>query len=245
MKPTPKSPTDGGGILAFGAHPDDIEFGCGGVIAKETRRGWSAHLVVCSLGESASHGTPARRKQEARRGAELLRATIEFIDLGGDAHFQLTPERTMKLAAIMRRVRPAMVLAPTTVKNQHPDHTRLGRMVEAAARIARYGGVKELRSVPPHVIRQLLFYAQTTAGEPGDCTPLLFNVSEPEILADWKLAMEAHGSQTVRREYVELQMTRARLRGLSAGIGYAIALFAADPLVFESLSGVAVGARRF
>ena len=40
MKPTPKSPPDGPLLLAFGAHPDDIEFGCGGVIARETER-WS------------------------------------------------------------------------------------------------------------------------------------------------------------------------------------------------------------
>ena len=47
------------------------------------------------------------------------------------------------------------------------------------------------------------------------------------------------------RNYVELQLTRARLRGLRAGVGHAIALFPNDPLVFDSLAPVSRGARRF
>ena len=57
--------------------------------------------------------------------------------------------------------------------------------------------------------------------------------------------MEAHGSQSAARNYVELQLTRARLRGLRAGIGHAIALFPNDPLVLDSLAQASRGARRF
>ena len=133
--PTIKTPT----LLAFGAHPDDIEFGCGGVVAAETGAGRSVHLVVCSRGESATHGTPARRTREARRAAKLLGATIEFVNLGGDAHFEITVARTIALARVIRRLRPGIVLAPSLVENQHPDHARLGRMVRDAARPARVG----------------------------------------------------------------------------------------------------------
>ena len=57
--------------------------------------------------------------------------------------------------------------------------------------------------------------------------------------------MEAHTSQARARNYVELQLTRARLHGLRAGIGHAIALFPNDPLVLDSLAPVSRGARRF
>ena len=53
-------------ILAFGAHPDDIEFGIGALVAKETRAGRQAHFVVVSRGEAASNGTPQGRVREAR-----------------------------------------------------------------------------------------------------------------------------------------------------------------------------------
>jgi LmbE family N-acetylglucosaminyl deacetylase len=141
MKPTPKSPPDGPLLLAFGAHPDDIEFGCGGVIARETQAGHAAHFVVCSRGEAGTHGTPAQRTAEAKKAAALLGATLEFLDLGGDSHIEQKLVHTLKFAALIRRVRPRIVLAPTVVENQHPDHVAVGRMVRDAARLARYGAV--------------------------------------------------------------------------------------------------------
>jgi hypothetical protein len=57
--------------------------------------------------------------------------------------------------------------------------------------------------------------------------------------------MEAHASQMAARNYVELQLARARLLGLRAGIGHAMALFPNDPLVVDSLAQIGGGARRF
>jgi N-acetylglucosamine malate deacetylase 1 len=248
MKPTPNSRPDrapSGTLLAFGAHPDDIEFACGGVIARETRAGRTAHFVICSRGEAGTHGTRAQRTTEAKKAAALLGATIEFIELDGDAHLKVKVVHALKLARILRRVRPGIVLAPSLVGNQHPDHPRLGKLVQDACRLARYGGVKELRALRPHAIGQLFFYAVTPEAEPADITPVLIDASAREIMAAWTAAMKAHTSQTSARNYVELQLTRARLRGLRAGIGHAIALFPNDPLVLDSLATVTRGARRF
>lgn len=245
MKPTPKSPSDLGPLLAFGAHPDDIEFGCGGVVARETAAGRSAHFVVCSRGEAASNGTPAQRTREAKRAAALLGATVEFVDLGGDAHFEVRAAQAIALAGIIRRVRPAVVLAPSVVENQHPDHAKLGRLVRDAARLARYGGLKELRARPRHTIEQLFFYAVSPDAEPLDLGRVLVDVSDEKILGAWTAAMEAHASQMKTRNYVDLQLTRARLNGLRAGIGHAIPLFPADPLVVSSLVSLGRGARQF
>jgi LmbE family N-acetylglucosaminyl deacetylase len=244
MKHLHKSP-ETAPLLAFGAHPDDIEFACGGVIFKETRAGRAAHLVACSTGEAASHGTPAQRKKEARKSAAILGATCQFVHLDGDAHLEARAGHAIALAAIIRRVRPAIVLAPSLVENQHPDHPRLGRLVRDAARLARYGGLRELRANPPHTIDQLLFYAITPQAEPSDMTPLLVDVSEGAILSAWTAAMQAHASQAGARDYVELQLTRARLHGLRAGVQSAIALFCADPLIVESLAQIGRAGRGF
>jgi LmbE family N-acetylglucosaminyl deacetylase len=247
MKPTPMSETRPaeGSLLALGAHPDDIEFGCGGVIAKETRAGRTAHFVVCSLGEAASHGSPADRKAEAERAAGILGASVEFLALDGDAHLEMRVAHSIAIAQIIRRVQPSIVLAPTVVENQHPDHSRLGRLVRDAARLARYGGVEELRSQPPHAIDRLLFYAVTVEGEPKNVMPIFVDVSDEAAMAAWTAAMAAHATQAASRNYVELQLTRARLNGLRAGIGHAIALFPGDPLVVDSLSSIGRGAQRF
>ena len=88
-RPPNNMPADPKSLLAFGAHPDDIEFGCGGVIASETRAGRSAHPCGV-LPRRVRHQRHARRSAPRRRGAaaRLLGATIEFVDLGGDAHFE-------------------------------------------------------------------------------------------------------------------------------------------------------------
>jgi LmbE family N-acetylglucosaminyl deacetylase len=245
MKPSPKTRPEAATLLAFGAHPDDIEFGCGGVIAKETRAGRAVHFVICSRGEAASHGTPKQRVAEAKKSAALLGAMIEFVELDGDAHLEVRAAHTIKLAGIIRRVRPGIVLASSLVEDQHPDHPRLGQLVRDACRLARYGGVKELRRVPAHAIGQLFYYAVTAEAEPSNITPVLIDVSAPDVLKAWTSAMEAHASQISGRNYVELQLTRARLRGLRAGGGHTIALFPNDPLVLDSLAQVSRDARRF
>ena len=244
MKPTPNSP-ELGRLLAFGAHPDDIEFGGGGVIARETRLGRPAHFVVCSRGEAGSHGTPKQRSAEAKQAAAVLGATLEIIELDGDAQLEVRAVHAIKLAAIIRRRRPEIVLAPSLEENQHPDHPRLGQLVRDACRLARYGGLQELRRQPSHAIGRLFYYAVTPEAEPRGITPVLIDVSAPELISAWTAAMQAHASQTSARRYVELQLARARLMGLRAGVEYAMALFPNEPLVFDSLAQTGRGARRF
>jgi N-acetylglucosamine malate deacetylase 1 len=244
MKPTPNFP-ELTPLLAVGAHPDDIEFGCGGIIACETKAGRKVHFVVCSRGEAGTYGTPKQRIAEAKKSAGLLGATIEFLELDGDAHLEVRAIHAIKLADIIRHLRPGVVLAPSLVENQHPDHFRLGKLVRDAARLACFGGLKELRRRPPHKIGRLFFYAVTPEAEPSDISPVLFDVSAQEIMKTWTAAMQAHASQIAARNYVGLQTTRARLRGAQAGVEHAIALFPNEPLVFESLAYVGRGARRF
>jgi LmbE family N-acetylglucosaminyl deacetylase len=249
MKPSLTSP-ELPPLLAFGAHPDDIEFGCGGVIALESRAGGRGagrrvHFAVCSRGEAGTHGTPKQRTAEAKEAAALLGATIEFLELDGDAHLEIRAAHALKLAKVIRQVRPGMVLAPSVAANQHPDHARLGQLVRDAARLARYGGLKELRGRAPHAIEQLFFYAVTPEAEPRDVTPVLFDISSPPIISTWKAAMAAHASQISARNYIELQLTRARLLGARAGIEFAAALWPNDPLVLASLAQAGRGTRRF
>jgi len=245
MKPTPISQPEPSPLLAFGAHPDDIEFGCGAVVAKETRAGRPAHFVVCSRGESGTRGTPDQRTAEAGRAAAILGASIEFVQLDGDGHLEPRASHAITLAGVMRRHRPGVVLAPSLVENQHPDHPKLGKLLRDAARLARYGGVAELRDLSPHAIDHLLFYAVTSDAEPTDISPVLVDVSDPAILATWTAALQAHASQAATRNYAELQLARARLNGLRAGVSHAIALFPNDPMIVDSIAQLGRGARSF
>ncbi|MCC6980711.1 MAG: PIG-L family deacetylase [Candidatus Melainabacteria bacterium] len=232
-------------ILAFGAHPDDIEFGCGGVIAAETQAGRKAHFAICSLGEAASNGTPELRAAESRAASELLGATCEFVQLDGDGKLEIRASHAIELAQIIRKIRPSAVLATTWCDNQHPDHARLGQLARDAARLARYGGLEELKGLEPHAIEQLFFYAVTPEGEPPNVAPILIDISATDVINAWQAAMSAHVTQAATRDYIDLQLNRARLWGARAGVAYATALFPNEPLLFQSLRQVGKGARQF
>jgi len=237
---TPEAP-----LLAFAAHPDDIEFSCGGVVARETQSGRPAHFVICSRGEAASNGTSEIRRVETENAAAILGASQELLLLDGDAKLEMRTAHTLKIARIVRRIRPAVILAPSLVANQHPDHARLGTIVRDAARLARFGGLDDLRGAPPYSVDHLLYYASSPDSQPTNCTRIFFDVSAPEVLTAWKSAMEAHESQMKTRNYVELHLAMARTNGLSAGVEYAIALFSDDPILVDSLKQLGRSSRRF
>ena len=117
MKPTPNLNSEPGPLLVFGAHPDDIEFGCGGIVALEVRAGRRVHLVVCSKGEAGTHGTPDQRVAEAQAAAKVLGASLDFVELDGDAHLELRAAHAITLARRVREHKPDIVLAPTVGQN--------------------------------------------------------------------------------------------------------------------------------
>jgi LmbE family N-acetylglucosaminyl deacetylase len=244
MKPTSNSPSDLSPLLVFGAHPDDIEFGVGGVVVAEAHKGRPIHLVVCSRGESGTNGTPEQREKEAMRAAALMGGELEIIDLGGDANIENTRAGARTLAGIIRRVRPGIVMAPTTEENQHPDHAAVGRMARDATRLARYGGLKELADQPRHAIAQMLFYPIGADATPRDRQAILYPISD-ETMTRWTEVMESHASQMQTRNYVDYQIARAGLLGQRAGMNYALELFPNDPVIIGSLDQIDGSSRHF
>ncbi|HVS71768.1 MAG TPA: PIG-L family deacetylase [Phycisphaerae bacterium] len=231
-------------LLVFGAHPDDVEFGAGGIVYKEARAGRRVHVVVASRGESGTHGTAEQREAEARAAAKILGATVEFVELDGDGRLEVRAAHAVALARVIRRERPGIVMGPTGVENQHPDHAALSALVRTASRLARFGGMADLREQGAHAIGGLLWYAVTADAELG-AGPVLVDVSAAEVMEAWRAAMEAHGSQMGTRKYVEMALARARLWGLRAGVEHALPVWANDGVVVGGLGGVGRGARGF
>ncbi len=228
-------------ILAVGPHPDDIEFGCAAVLIKEIKRGASVKMLVMSRGEAGTRGSPEEREREARSAAALMGAGLEFLDFGGDCHMEHSPATSIRIAAGIRRARPDVVLAPNPKENQHPDHAAVGRAVRDACRLARYGGLQELRGQAPHRIGTLLFYSITT--HTGALPDIVVDVSD--VIEEWTAAMRCHATQVAGKSYLDMQLTSARALGLMAGVEYAIGLFANDPILLGDLAGVVRSAREF
>lgn len=230
-------------LLALGAHPDDVEFGCGGVLLAERARGTRIHLAVCSRGEAGTNGDPETRTRETAAAAAMLDAELTFLEMGGDAHLAETVACRFLIADLIRQVRPRWILAPTTDRNQHPDHAVVGRLARDAARCARYGNVAELKARAPHAITHLLHYAVTSDPSVDPGMPLVYDIS---AWGDaWRKLMECHASQMRTRQYLDLQWARARAIGIEAGVELAHRLWNPDRFHIGSLAALPAAVRHF
>jgi N-acetylglucosamine malate deacetylase 1 len=231
-------------LLVVGAHPDDIEFGCGGVLLAEAARGSAIVLRVCSRGEAGTNGSPDEREAEARRAAQLLGAKIEFLELGGDCHLEVSAAHQVTIAREIRRARPDVLLSPTGGSGQHPDHIVVSQLCRNASRLARYGGLAELRDLPPHAIRHHFEYAITPGAEPPNHRGNL-RVDVSAHFERWTELMQCHATQLRTRRYLDLQTARARLLGLTSNVEYAQALYPVDDFLINHLADVPAAARLF
>jgi bacillithiol biosynthesis deacetylase BshB1 len=119
-------------VLAIGAHPDDVELGCGGTVALLVEQGRRVGILHLTRGEAGTRGTPEQREDEARAAADALGAQhVEFLDCGDGAlrHGRVEED---KIIVLLRELRPDILLVPTP-SDRHPDHGRAHRLVADAA----------------------------------------------------------------------------------------------------------------
>ncbi len=133
-------------ILAFGAHPDDVELTCGGTIIKMTSKGYRVGIVDLTRGERGTRGTPEIRKLEAEKAAKImnltLRKNLEIPDTG----VSNTLEYRKKVIAVLREHHPKVVILPPN-DMRHPDHTNAERLVFEAC---YFSGLKNFDAQGEH-----------------------------------------------------------------------------------------------
>ncbi|MCK8824069.1 bacillithiol biosynthesis deacetylase BshB1 [Fuchsiella alkaliacetigena] len=118
-------------LLAFGAHPDDVEIGAGGVLINHAQAGHKTAVVDLTAGEMGSNGTAEIRSQEAQAAAEIME--LEFRDCLGlpDSRLRVKEEYVEAVVEVIRSYRPQVVLAPYW-RDRHPDHEQASRLVTEA-----------------------------------------------------------------------------------------------------------------
>lgn len=116
-------------LLVFGPHPDDIEIGMAGTIARHVADGWKVGLCDLTAGELGSNGTPDERRAEAREAADVLgaawRENLGWPDGGIAADF------VPQAVDVIRRHRPSVVAVPYW-DDRHPDHVAACRVLQEA-----------------------------------------------------------------------------------------------------------------
>jgi bacillithiol biosynthesis deacetylase BshB1 len=129
-------------ILAFGAHPDDIELGCSGTIAKEISLGKKVGIIDLTRGELGTRGSVEIRNAEAARAAEILGISArENLDMR-DGFFINDEEHQMKVIRMIRKYRPEIVIC-NAIEDRHIDHGKGSKLVSDACFLS---GLRQIKT---------------------------------------------------------------------------------------------------
>ena len=195
-------------ILAIGAHPDDIEFGCGGTLTKYSQRGHRLFLMVMTGGGSGAPSETRMAEQTAAR--EILGA--EDIFWGGyqDTHLGVDAEMIKKIESVIASVKPEFIFCHFP-DDTHQDHRHLAQAVMSATRY----------------IRNVLFYEGPTT---QNFNPQVY-VDIADTLEVKLEALRAHRSQVMKTNIedlsiIEVARSCANFRGIQGRVKYAEAFHA-------------------
>ncbi|MEQ3655794.1 MAG: bacillithiol biosynthesis deacetylase BshB1 [Dokdonia sp.] len=118
-------------ILAIGAHPDDVELGCGATLAKEIAHGKKVGILDLTRGELGTRGTPEIRAKEAAAAAAILGVKVRENIAIADGFFQHTPENLIKIIEVIRSYTPDIVLC-NAITDRHIDHGKGSKLASDA-----------------------------------------------------------------------------------------------------------------
>ncbi len=213
-------------ILAIAAHRDDVEQTCGGTLLAMNARGWATGILDLTQGESGTRGTAADREAEANAAARILKvAHREALDLP-DGNVENTLANRLKLAAVIRRLRPRVVILPYW-QGRHPDHYTSATLgyeacfVSGLAKVATPG-----ESHPPHRPYKILYaslYADVRPSFVVDITPFAEQRLQALLAyrSQYGAQTEGTGLFVPEEEIRERTFATARHYGLLAGVRYA------------------------
>ncbi len=117
-------------LLVFGPHPDDLEIGLGGTIARHVAEGYAVGLCDLTAGELGSNGTPAQRREEAAEAARVL--GVAWRENLGWPDGSITPDLAMSAVELIRKHRPRTIAIPYG-QDRHPDHVAAHQVLTLAA----------------------------------------------------------------------------------------------------------------
>ena len=145
-------------ILAFGAHPDDVELGCSGTIAKEISLGKKVGIIDLTRGELGTRGSVAIRNEESASAATLLGLSVrENLDMR-DCFFVNDEAHQLQVMQMIRKYQPEIVIC-NAIDDRHIDHSKGSTLVSDACFLSGLRKIKtELSGVAQEAWRPKVVY---------------------------------------------------------------------------------------
>lgn len=220
-------------LLAFGPHPDDLEIGLGGTLAKHAALGHSVGLCDLTRGEMSSNGTPDERVKEAEAAARILRAAWRENLALPDRAIGGAPDHIRRVVELIRRARPRAIAIPYW-QDRHPDHQSSAALLRDAvfnAKLVRYEAAGD-----PWQPQWVCHYFINDAG------PVSFVVDVSDHYQAKRQALACYASQFARAtqsaetrlnspSFSQLIESRDSQFGALAGVRFAEGIVVNEPVV--------------
>lgn len=118
-------------ILALGAHPDDVELGCGGTLAKLISEGKKVAIIDLTQGELGTRGTNLTRADEAQSAAKILGVSARENLKMKDGFLTNSEEYQMRIIKMIRKYQPDIIFS-NAIDDRHPDHAKASKLISDA-----------------------------------------------------------------------------------------------------------------
>lgn len=228
-------------ILAFGAHPDDVELAASGTIAKHIAEGKSVAVVDLTRGELGTRGNAELRAQESSKAGKILGISARENLALKDGLFEVNEESLKKVIEKIRNYRPEVVLA-NAISDRHPDHGRGAELVSRACFLS--GLIKVHTNQDAWRPKAVYHYIQDRGIKPD------FVV---DISKYWQIKMDsimAYSSQFYNpdskepispissKEFIDFIEARAREYGRMVGVEYGEGYTVERPIGIEDITQI-------
>lgn len=216
-------------ILAIGAHPDDVELGCGATVAKEVSLGKKVGILDLTRGELGTRGSAEIRDKEATAAAKILGVEIRENLAFADGFFSNDKSHQIEIIKIIRKYRPEVILC-NAIEDRHIDHSKGSKLVSDACFL---GGLRKIETVYNGKIQEawrpnrVYHYIQWQNIEPD------FVVEVNDFIQKKEEAIKAYTSQFYdpkskeppspisSKNFIDSVLYRARDLGRMIGVEYA------------------------
>jgi bacillithiol biosynthesis deacetylase BshB1 len=225
-------------LLVFGPHPDDLEIGLGGTIARHTAAGWRVGLCDLTRGEMGSNGTPEERLREAENARVVLGAEWRENLGWPDRGITGTPTQLDDVTRLVRRWQPRVVAIPYW-EDRHPDHVAASRVLSEGIFNSR---LRRLQAEGAAWAPDWVCYYFV-----NDHGPISFAIDVSAYYEVKRRALDCYASQFVREgpgsvetrltapSFARLIASRDGQFGALAGVAFAEGIVVKEPLLRPSL----------
>jgi bacillithiol biosynthesis deacetylase BshB1 len=233
-------------ILAIGAHPDDVELGCGGTLAKLLAEGKKFAVVDLTQGELGSRGTDLTRAAEAAEASRILGISSRENLKMRDGFLLNTEEFQLQIVKMIRKYQPEIVFA-NSIDDRHPDHAKAAKLVSDACFLSGLVKIEtELKGINQEIWRpkQIFHYIQWKHITP-DFVVDISDHMEKKIEACLAYKTQFYDPNSTEpmtpiatKDFLESLTYRAQDLGRLSGVAYAEGFTTEKLLAFKNFDGI-------